>query len=338
MFRGTGTRISAAEKEQYRSDVVVMFQPKAWLDAATCNKWVLEHAKAEMPQSELRAGERFLILGDNLSGQTKKCNPQFHKLLDEICCCDFWSLLAGNTDEIQVVDAGFGKLVKSETEEVVTVWLQDEVNFAEWQGGRISASRKRVLLVDWYAQGYERACARFNFSEVFDRAGSNLSADGCTDNLIQLQGLDKFEFNDSDAKRDPKTGEMCNELVSAIAAAADSEDDENDQEELSENDQQESSGGETTEELEGPDFDLDVCIHEDAPENYPADIISKRIYHRYDDGWYPGIVMRQITLSTVLSRNGKFACKFEDSINEIDHPLKPEDYGRTGHWVLVKAS
>ena len=88
-----------------------------------------------------------------------------------------------------------------------------------------------------------------------------------------------------------------------------------------------------TEELEGPDFDLDVCIHEDAPENYPADIISKRIYHRYDDGWYPGTVLRQITLSAVVSRNGKFACKFADSINEITHLLQLEDYGRTGHWV-----
>ena len=39
-------------------------------------------------------------------------------------------------------------------------------------------------------------------------------------------------------------------------------------------------------------------------------------------------------MSTITSRNGKFAIKFEDSASEIDHPLKPHDYGGNGHWLL----
>ena len=39
---------------------------------------------------------------------------------------------------------------------------------------------------------------------------------------------------------------------------------------------------------------------------------------------------------TLVSRNGKFAMKIDDSVNEVDHALKPEDYGPEGHWVVVK--
>ena len=39
---------------------------------------------------------------------------------------------------------------------------------------------------------------------------------------------------------------------------------------------------------------------------------------------------------TLVSRNRKFAMKFDDSVIEVDHALKPEDYGPEGHWVVVK--
>ena len=125
------------------------------------------------------------------------------------------------------------------------------------------------------------------------------------------------------------------EAAIADASANDSHDDENDPDVITDNSEIEDDGGSTTEELDGPDFDLDSdqCEHE-IPENYPASIIGRSIYHRYDDGWYLGVVLRQITLSAVKSRNGKFACKFADSINEVDHLLQPEDYGATGHWLL----
>ena len=180
-FRGTGIRISAEEQAQYHPDMIVLFQRKAWFDAATCNKWVLDVAARSILKSDLKPGQRHLVLADNLSGQTKKCNPTFTKLLDSVCSADMWNLLAGNTDEIQVVDAGFGRLVKRETEEVVDEWLKVEENFAEWSDGRMSASRKRVLFTHWYATGYERACAQFDFVKVFGHTGSNLSVDASID-------------------------------------------------------------------------------------------------------------------------------------------------------------
>ena len=329
-FRGTGARISGEEKAQYHADVIVMFQAKAWFDGLTCNKWVMDAAAEAILKSDLEPGQRHLILCDNLNGQTKKCNPQFCKLLDKMCSCDIWNLLAGNTDEIQVIAAGFGKLVKQLAEDIACDWLGIDANWAEWTGPRITASRKRILLTHWYAEAYENACERFDFVAVFNKTGSNLTTDGTRDSEIALQGLSAFSFELTDAQRDCKTGEFAdadataaeitegNAAACAAVAAADSGDEEGDPEEASDNSQTEEEGGSTSDEdLEGPHFELDVDVHVELPSDYPDCVIGKTIYHRYEEGWYPGKVLRQITMSTITSRNGKFAIKFEDSASEI---------------------
>ena len=62
-FRGTGKQIAEEERRQYHPDVHVLFQPKAWFDAATCNKWVMEVAAQEMPR-DLPEEENFLPLDE----------------------------------------------------------------------------------------------------------------------------------------------------------------------------------------------------------------------------------------------------------------------------------
>ena len=73
-FRGTGQRIGDDERAQYHPDVhdIVLFQPKAWFDSVTCNKWVVEVVKEEIAPlaDKLPRRQRILVLGDNLSGQT----------------------------------------------------------------------------------------------------------------------------------------------------------------------------------------------------------------------------------------------------------------------------
>ena len=94
-FRGTGQRISESEIAQYHPDVVVQWQAKAWYDANLCNKWIPMWALKEIVQSDLKPGERHLILCDNLAGQTKRSNPTFAKLLEQHCRADVFNLLAG---------------------------------------------------------------------------------------------------------------------------------------------------------------------------------------------------------------------------------------------------
>ena len=102
----------------------MQFQPKAWYDSATCNKYCVEVAVDEIKKESLPAGKRAFLACDNLFGQTKKSNPQFTKLLDRLCGCDVWNLLAGNTDEIQVVDDGVGAQIKFEHDDIHTAWLK----------------------------------------------------------------------------------------------------------------------------------------------------------------------------------------------------------------------
>ena len=217
----------------------------------------MEAAVEALRKSDLETGQRHLILCDNLNGQTRKCNPQFLQLLDKMCSCDVWNLLAGNTDEIQVVDAGLGKLVKDFAEDEACEWMGVDENWAEWTGPRITASRKRILLTHWYAAAWEKACERYDFVSVFNKTGSNLTADGSRDSEISLQGLSAFSFTVDDAKRDCKTGELAeadaavaevseeNTAACAAVAAADSADEEGDPEEATDNSQEEGEGGST---------------------------------------------------------------------------------------------
>ena len=321
-FRGTGARIGEDETSQYRSDVIVMWQPKAWYDSATCNKWVAEYAMAEIDKTDCGAGERHLILCDNLGGQTRKTNPKWFKLLEDNCNCDVWNLLTGCTDEIQVVDAGFGALTKRKTEEVQQEWLQDDVHWEEWTGKNLSASRRRVLCTHWYGEGYQRACENYDFPSVFDRTGSNLTADGSNDNKIKLQGLDEFNFTLQDAQRDAISGEMPQAAAPVLLSEADArveaddtagQSDHEDAEEFSENDGSESEeGGETTDAEEGPDF----CCPEDCTmaEETPVDdsgIVGRMVAHRFDVGWYIGKVQRKVTMSTNREENGQYAVKYQ---------------------------
>ena len=214
--------------------------------------------------------------------------------------------------------------------------------------GRVPAGRKRIMCTQWYAKAYEIACKKFDFCKAFDRTGSNLSADGSLDSDIKLQGLDSFAFSEADADRDVHTGAMPDPalptdgdvLERALAVAQDSGDEEGDPEELSDNSHCDSdSSSESSDELEGEDFDPEVHsveIHETMPDGYPHALFGKCVYHRYDDGWYRGTVLRQVSCSSTRSRNSKFAMKFTDSVNEIDHALLPGDYGPTAHWVVVK--
>ena len=251
---------------QYHKDVVVQFQPCAWYDSALSNKWVVEVANDDIKKRDATLGKRHLLNCDNLSSQTSKTNPQFSKLLGELCNCDVFNGCAGNTDEIQVVDAGVGALLKRFAEGIQTEWLDIDENWNEWQEASLPAGRKRVLMTHWYGQAWERVCERFDFEHVFDKCGSSLTADGSEDDRIKLQKLDSFSFDLNDAKRLPTTGEFPEQeaIEDAIVVRATDNDDQDFEEIVEDNgsteepdNEEDDDGGETSDDdLEGEDF---VC-------------------------------------------------------------------------------
>jgi hypothetical protein len=231
IFRGTGIRIKQSEYDQYHPDVTVRFQPKAWADRNFCVTWAEEDFCDYILESgECDATKEFLLSHDNLDGQVQ---PEWKAALrSRGVKGNAHSLLAGNTDGIQVVDGGVGASIKREEEEVFDEWCETPTNWAEWSSGRMSASRKRVLFTMWYGEAWDRVCKVFNFCKVFDKTGANLTADGSEDDKIKIEGLDSFSFTKQDALRCHKTGLMSEDLGATAGEGDDSDSEDNSEEEF----------------------------------------------------------------------------------------------------------
>jgi hypothetical protein len=122
-FRGQGLRITAKERAAWHPQVPfpplaftwrfflqvwVRFQPKAWYDEATC----LKYAKERFPTitaDARRRGRESVLITDNLHGQT---TYDFKDVLYRRASTKVHLLPGGVTDLIQLIDAGFGYLVK----------------------------------------------------------------------------------------------------------------------------------------------------------------------------------------------------------------------------------
>ena len=165
IFRGTGIRITDAERDLYHPDVIVRFQPKAWADRAYSAAWAEEDWTDYILNSgECNVRENYLLFHDNLDSQT---TPEFRAALQRNGVKGYsHALLAGNTDGLQPVDGGVGALLKHEQEEVFDEWLENDDNWNEWSGARIPASRKRGLLTQFYGVAWERVCRSFPFPKV----------------------------------------------------------------------------------------------------------------------------------------------------------------------------
>ena len=64
-FRGTGLRITAAERAAWDQRVIVRFQPSAWYDQVMCNEWVAEDFAPQVDPTTSKG-----LYCDNLDGQT----------------------------------------------------------------------------------------------------------------------------------------------------------------------------------------------------------------------------------------------------------------------------
>ena len=337
-FKGKGKRISDVEKNQYNENVIVMWDPKAWYNSKMCNEWATLAALEIVKKSE----GPHLILADNLHGQTTE---EFKSILKKNSDATLHLLLAGCTDEIQVVDAGFGALIKHYAQEVSDEWLMEDVNWQEWCGTSLSASRRRVLLTNWYGEGYVRACASYDFVKHFQQTGSGLTADGSEDDKIKLQGLASFEFDAADADRDAITGNFVeSQEVSSLETEAAVESDE-ECEDLSEDenasDKEDSDGGDET---EPEDEDPDPYAVEDGYEvvkeyrfagMQPKDLIGISFAYKFTSGWERGKVVG-IEKNKSSDDYGMFIVKFITERNKRCLALESEDYDVDDIWVEVK--
>ena len=88
-----------------------------------------------------------LLSCDNLDSQT---TDEFKSYLLEHCNCYVHNPLPGNTDEIQVADSGFGRLIKHYANEEASGWLDDDKNWGKWSSGDMTVAERRVRMAKWY--------------------------------------------------------------------------------------------------------------------------------------------------------------------------------------------
>jgi hypothetical protein len=186
IFRGTGARISRAEKDAYADGVQVLFQPKAWLDRPTALKWVQSAwdtlVAADEAAGVLRDGDKYLLLQDNLDAQLQ---PDYIAALKERRTVSRW-LLANHTDFVQPVDAGLGRQVKIYIGEEMDKWLDDDDNLEKWESNSLSASDRRVLLTHWVAAAWKKTISKPDtLRAYFEHTGA----------LLDLNGKSAFKFD-----------------------------------------------------------------------------------------------------------------------------------------------
>jgi len=333
-FKGKGKRIAASEIGEYNENCLVQWDPKAWYNERMCMEW----ATLAACEVILKAEGAHLVLADNLHGQTTEA---FKKHLLKHSNATLHNLLAGCTDEIQVVDDGFGALIKFYAQEVSDEWLMVDKNWEEWTKTSLSASRRRVLLTHWYGEGYCRACDKYDFEKHFINVGSGLTADGSDDDKIKLQGLAEFSFVDADADRDPVSGEFLHEERVSLEeeAAAESDDEVEDLSEDSEpSDGEDSNGADSTDDEEEPGVYVPESDYEVVKKyrfKTAKEMMNIHFAYKFTSGWERGRVVG-IEKKKDSPDFGLFIVKFVTESCKRCVMLNADDYDADDIWVELK--
>ena len=170
IFRGTGKRISPVEKAAYHKNVDVFFQENALADQKFCMEWAqrsyrksLMRGRSHLPQ------ERSVLLMDNLHAQT---TDAFKEFLSEHCNTLASYFPVNNTDEVQPVDAGVGRMLKVEVGRQLDIWLGQADNLEKWESDKLTASDRRVLITQWVGPAMDIVDNRPDYRfRLFEKCG-----------------------------------------------------------------------------------------------------------------------------------------------------------------------
>ena len=191
--RGTGKRISKAEKNLYDNDISVFWQPKAWVDKVVMRQLAERFVK----EKNNKHGEDVwvLLFCDNLKAH-----------LDEevkIIFGDAKVLLfyfpPNMTNFIQPIDAGLGRSVRIAIGNYLDLWLMDADNMERWES-KLTAGERRILSIGFLGQAMRKIMtADYDDMRVgcFERTGClmTLIANNEYDRKINPQGMKIGSFS-----------------------------------------------------------------------------------------------------------------------------------------------
>ena len=145
--------------------------------------------------------EQSILFADNLYAQT---TDEFKRVLHEECNTLLWLLPPGTTDELQPVDAGYGRLMKVEAGKDLDEWLGKDDNLLQWETNALSAGERRILLTQFIGEAIERIDARPGYHfRLFEKTGLAMTADGSLDDRITPEGVvGPYNFMNGDTSSD----------------------------------------------------------------------------------------------------------------------------------------
>ena len=232
IFRGTGARISQFEKDSYPPELDVLWQPKAWADRPTVVAWAKKSFK-KVIQADIAAGvcdelcDDYLLMQDNLDSQKQ---PEYQKVLKGECRSDSHFTPEGETDDVQPVDDGLGRLLKVYMGQEEDEWLEDDDNLTKYENNELTASDRRILIALWYCKSYKRAMAMTEvMRKFFVHTGGLLTADGSGDNLLKIESVpagETFSWEDDALPTTTAAAALAAAAAAAALATADGEEPE----------------------------------------------------------------------------------------------------------------
>ena len=351
IFRGTGKRIDAVEKAAWHKGVEAYWQACAWADSAFCNSWAGNTYRKGVGGSSIAAPEEQSILfADNLYGQTTE---DFKRVLKE-CNTLLWRLPPKYTDEVQSMDADYGRLFKVLVGKSLDAWLLNGDNVERWESNKLTASDRRVLITHWVEEAAKQIDSDIRYRRrLFEKTGLEMTADGSDDNLINLEGIEQgtYSFMDVDI-----TPEPLEDVLSISPAPADEENPPGSSDE-SEEERVRSGGGtrprQGVDELATIDTDDDVADDEvllplEVPASYslvssaPA-ALTRALAHqeillRLGMGWFRGVITRKAQARTSDRYDFKVFLETDGSTRSVKLPLAKysvDGAAAEGSWALL---
>ena len=202
IFRGKG-KVPAVERAAYDPRVDVFFQDNAWMDNATSIAWLKKSLLRSLKGEEgVVPRDQSILFANSLHVQT---TDEVKRILHEECNTLLWLLPPGTTDELQPVDAGYGRLLKVEAGKELDEWLGKDDNLSQWETSALSAGKRRILLTQFIGEVIARIDARpgYRFLRLFEKTGLAMTADGSLDDRITPEGVvGPHNFMDGDTSSD----------------------------------------------------------------------------------------------------------------------------------------
>ena len=172
------------------------------MDNATSIAWLKKSLLCSLKGEEgVVPRKQSILFADNLHAQT---TDELKRVLHEQCNTLLWLLPPGTTDELQPVDAGYGRPLKVEAGKELDEWLGKNDNLSQRETNALSAGKRRILLTRFIGEAIARINARPGFRfRLFENTGLAMTTDVSLDDRNTPEGVvGPYNFMDGDISSD----------------------------------------------------------------------------------------------------------------------------------------